>query len=204
MVIEVNGAIKRETVHQVRLALANADRDREPAGAIFILDSEGGDGVAAMEIGRMAREARAHAFVRGRCTSACVFILAGSLVRAAPDAAVAIHRPRITRSVKGVGEVNVDLAGNPKAADLLEVTNHRMRAYLEEMGMPGTLFEAMMSVPADTARYLTRSELAEYGLLPDSERQAKALAAQDKCAPAKATAAQFARCYRRLAVAKPG
>lgn len=197
--IEVTGNIKPEIVDQVRTALANVDRNRAPAGALFILNSKGGDGNAAMEIGRMAREAKAHAFVRGRCASACVFILAGSVVRAAPDGAVGIHRPRITRQVKGVGEVNVDLASTPKAAEFLEDANRRMRAYLGEMGMPDTLFEAMMSIPANSTRFLSRGELAEFGLLPESEPQAKALAAQDRCAPATASAAQFARCYRLVA-----
>ncbi|MBI3371452.1 MAG: hypothetical protein HY017_06805 [Betaproteobacteria bacterium] len=200
VVIELNGLIRAAQVQEVRNALANVDRERVPAGAIFILDSKGGDGLAAIEIGRMAHAAKAHAFVRGRCASACLFIFAGSMVRAAPDGAVGIHRARITRQVKGVGEVNVDLASTPRAAEFLEDTNRRMQAYLEEIGMPNTLFEAMMSVPPNRTRFLTRRELAEFGLLPDSGSQAKALAAQDRCAPATASAAQFARCYRLVAV----
>ena len=63
--IEVTGGIKPGIVDKLRKAVANVDRNRAPAGAITILNSKGGDGIAAMEIGRMAHEAAAHAFVRG-------------------------------------------------------------------------------------------------------------------------------------------
>ena len=65
-VLEINGDIRPALVQQVRNALQDTDPRRHPAGALLLLNSRGGDGIAAMEIGRIVRAAKAHAFVRGR------------------------------------------------------------------------------------------------------------------------------------------
>ena len=75
--IEIRGTITPRTLEQVRQSLSRvADSPHTggpfPAGGLILLDSSGGDGMAAMAIGRLARAARAHIFVAGRCSSACM------------------------------------------------------------------------------------------------------------------------------------
>ncbi|MBS0337739.1 MAG: hypothetical protein JSS40_13145 [Proteobacteria bacterium] len=216
--IEIKGAIRPGLVPWLRQALARADPDRYPAGAVIILDSIGGDGLAAMEAGRVVRAARAHTFVRGQCASACVFILAGGVVRGAPEGAVAIHRPRLTKFVKGVGTVDVSAASSPEAAQMLEAGDHRTEAFLREMGLPATLYTAMMATPSDQSRWLSAAELAgfgisgidpayrdarapgaaaRYGISPE-EYAARSPRAQEKCVTGKVVPQEFVRCYARV------
>jgi len=214
-VIELRGTISANVVLQFRRALESVDPNRFPAGAILLLDSTGGNALAAMEIGRIARAAGAHAFVRGRCNSACVLILAGSVVRGVDrDRAVAIHRGRITVTATGA---NVDPA-NPEAAYALEVADRLTEEYLREMDMPPALFKAIMAVPANISRFLTLAEMTELRLLgmdPGWRRQRVAAGATTygisteeferrllltpaACIPGQLVPQDFARCYRRI------
>lgn len=218
-VLEINGDIRPALVQQVRSALKDVDARRYPAGALLLLNSGGGDGVAAMQIGRIVRAAKAHAFVRGRCSSACVFILAGGVVRSAPaERGVGIHRPRLTGFVKGQGVVDIDPASNPNAAAALEVGNRLSQAFLREMGLPDALFQAMMATPSGEMRYLDATELSEFGLsgfdaayrearAPEAagrygvtaeEFVRRALLVQDRCVADNAAPQAFVGCYRRV------
>ena len=217
--IEVKGDIGPDLVKMLRGTLEAADPERLPAGAVLLIDSRGGDGLAAMEIGRMVRAARAHVFVRGRCTSACVFILAGGVVRgSAIEQTIGIHRPRLTTFVKNIGIVDINTASNPNAARALETANRRAEDFLREMGMPDELFRVMMAVPSEMTKFLSAHELAELGLLGFDDRYlaARAPAAadrynvseveymrrtmmvHDKCVAGFATPQAFVRCYRRV------
>ncbi len=218
-VLEINGDIRPALVQQVRNALKDVDGRRYPAGALLLLNSRGGDGMAAMQIGRIVRAAKAHTFVRGRCASACVFILAGGVVRSAPAGhGVGIHRPRLSGFVKGVGIVDIDPASNPNAAAALEAGNLRSQAFLREMGLPDALFQAMMATPSGEMRYLNAAELSEFGLsgFDAAYRDARApeaagrygvtaeefvrrtLLVPDRCAADTAAPQEFVRCYRRV------
>lgn len=166
IVVEINGNINQDLVHKVRRALEGADPQRFPAGALLVLNSAGGNGVSAMEIGRIARAARAHAFVRGRCASACTFILAGSVMRGVgTERSVGIHRGRLTQNVKDRGEVTIDVSKNPNAARVLEVVEQLTESYLREMGLPDAFFRTMQAVPTDQTRYLELAELERVGML---------------------------------------
>lgn len=219
-VIEINGHIQPSLVFKLRTALKDTDSRRFPAGALLLLNSGGGDGIAAMEIGRLARAAKAHTFVRGRCASACVFIFAGGVVRSSPAgrAAVGIHRPRLTGFVKGLGVVDINTASNQNAANALEVSNRLSEVFLREMDMPDALYKAMMATPSEQMRYLDAAELSALGLagFDAAYREARAPAAaarygvsaqefvqrtmsvQDKCLAEKTTAHEFVQCYRRV------
>jgi ATP-dependent protease ClpP protease subunit len=217
-VIEVKGSIRPDLVPQLRSALETADPERYPAGAVLFLDSPGGDGLAAIEAGRLIRTARAHVFVRGRCSSACVFLLAAGVVRGAADLSVGIHRPRLTTFVKGIGVVDINPNSNPNAAKALEISDRRSEEYLREMGLPDTLFKAMLATPSDQVRKLTSAELAEFGLTgvdPGyAEMRAPGAAArygiardafslraphvQQKCVTDGVVAQDFVRCYSRV------
>ena len=217
--IEVTGSIGPGLVQKMRSALQDIDHERFPAGAVLLIDSVGGDGLAAMEIGRMVRAARAHVFVRGRCASACVFVLAGGVMRgSATSHAIGIHRPRLTTVVKDIGVVDIDAASNPNAARALEAGNRRTEEFLREMGLPDALFQAMMAVPSDRTKFLNEGELVEFGLLGFDPRYREARAPEAasryriteqefvrrtmlvhrKCVDGYATSRALVRCYQRV------
>ncbi len=217
--MEVNGAITAALVPKIRAALDAVEPDRFPAGAIVLLNSQGGDGIAAIEIGRIVRAAKAHVFVRGRCASACTYVLAGGVVRgAARDQAVAIHSPRLTTFVKGIGVVDINSASNPNAARALDAANQRSQDYFREMGMPEALYTAMMAAPSDQTRYLDVAELPALGLagidpayretrvpaaaayyrISEDEYVRRTLAMPEICLVGRTPAQEFARCYGRV------
>lgn len=218
-VLEIKGAITAALVPKVRAALEPVEPDRFPAGAILLLDSPGGDGLAAIEIGRMVRAAKAHVFVRGRCASACTYILAGGVVRGvARDRAVGIHSPRLTTFVKGIGVVDINSASNPNAAKALAAGNRQSQEYFREMAMPEAFYAATLASPSDQTRYLDLAETKELGLdgMDPAYREARVPAAAahyrvaedefvrrtsavaEKCLAGKATPPEFVRCYRRV------
>jgi len=229
VVIELKGYLRTEAVDSLRKALANVDRDRYPAGAILLIDSPGGDAEAGLSMGRLARTANAHAFVRGRCASACVYVLAGSVLRAAPAGAVGLRKPFVTRTrndqpgAQGEAMSEADAARDPRSLALLRAFEARLKDYLAEMDMPPALFHAMMAVPEGQTRYVDREALAAYGLLgfdasyaasstrrnaerlqlPQAEMTRRAIAAQDECVPSAPAPAEFARCYRRTLELRP-
>ena len=217
-IVELQGLITAKTVPSVRSALEDADPGRFPAGAIVLIDSPGGDGLAAIEIGRMVRAASAHVFVRGRCASACTYVLAGGVVRGvARDGAIGIHGPRLTTFVKGIGTVDVNAASNPRAAAALELGNRRSREYFSDMGLPDALFSEMLATPSGGIRYLDLAELPALGLagfdpaylagrapaaarvyrISGEEYARRTLTVPGLCLAVKGTADEFLRCYRR-------
>lgn len=218
-IVELRGLINQGAVSTLRGVFESVDPARLPAGAIVLLDSPGGDGLAAIEIGRMVHTAKAHVFVRGRCDSACVYILAGGVVRGvARDHAVGIHSPRLTTFVKGIGVVDINSASNPNAAAALEAGNRRSRDYFREMGLPEALFAAMAATPADKMRRLDLAELPDLGLtgfdpaylaghapaaarvyrISEQEYERRTLGVPGKCLAEKVTPNEFVACYRRV------
>jgi len=164
-VMTIKGPISNKTVGFVQTSLEKVHGDPIPAGLIVLLDSSGGDGIAAMKIGRMLRPARAHIFVTGHCSSACTFILASGVVRGAPAYTVGVHRGRITKT-DGAGKIlsEVDLTENPKAAAALKKFERDAKAYFAEMGMSALLFETMQSHERKGVFRLSHAEIAKFGL----------------------------------------
>lgn len=165
VVVTITGRITKKTLESVRASSPRSNADPIPAGLIVLLDSSGGDGVAAMEVGRILRLANAHIFVTGQCSSACMFILASGVVRGAPAYSVGIHRGRITvtdESGKILKEVNA--SENPKAAAALTKFEREAEGYFAEMGMSPSLFQAMQSHTQKGVYRLSHSEVAKYGL----------------------------------------
>lgn len=218
-VIEIKGMIRRTLVAKLRAALQGVDHARFPAGALILLDSPGGDGLAALEAGRIVREAEAHVFVRSRCSSACVFILAAGVVRGVADGAtIAIHRPRLTTFVKGIGVVDINTASNRNAEKALALANRRTQDYLVEMGMPDVLYDAMMAAPSDQMRHLDSIELEAFGLtgfeagyretraaggaqkygITPQEFERRTLQMPRPCLTGESQPREIVRCYRRM------
>ena len=221
--IQIRGAITARTLEQIRDPLvraANAQRgdDPFPAGVLLLLDSGGGDGIAAMEIGRLARAARAHMFVAGKCSSACVLLFAGGAVRGAAAGTLGIHRSRVTRFVRDVGRKEVSVERDEEARRFLELADRRTEEYLVEMGMSADLFKAFRAVPWDQVRWLDAEAAAEFALtgIDPAYRAARGAAAAARygieedeflrrsdataelCRADASGVASFSACYRRV------
>lgn len=164
--VQIKGGITPELVAKVREAVAQTSGDPLPAGLIVLLDSPGGDGLAAIEIGRLLRQAHAHVFVSGKCSSACVFIFMGGVVRQAKDGALGIHRARITRIDQSTKKrVDVDVNLNVVAKQRLDDGNQKIRQYVQEMGVLSQFSAAMDEVPPEKMRWLTRQEGKDLGII---------------------------------------
>lgn len=164
-VLQISGSISRALLANIKQQPMSNELDPIPAGMIVMLDSKGGDGIAGMEIGRILRAAKAHVFVTGECSSACIFVLSGGVVRGAPTFSVGIHQARITLSnSSGAIAKEVDSSSNPTAKALLEQYESMAPRYFADMGIPADLFIAMQSFPAKRLHRLSSQEITLYGL----------------------------------------
>ena len=165
VVIGVHGQISNKVLESVRETIGQVKGDPQPAGLIVLLDSPGGDGIAAMKIGRLLRKAHAHVFVTGQCASACIFVLASGVVRGAPAYSVGIHRGRITLSDANAKVIKeVDVKEDPAAQKMLQNFERDASTYFAEMGMPSDLFRAMQSHQFKGVYLLSGREVVFYGL----------------------------------------
>ena len=165
VVMAIKGQISKKVLESIRGSIGNVTGDPMPAGLIVLLDSPGGDGVAAMKIGEILRANKAHVFVTGQCASACIFILASGVVRGAPAYTVGIHRGRITKSDANAKILEeIDVKTNPQARELLERFEKAVPLYFAQMGMPPDLFQAMQSHQFRGVYRLNNEEIVFYGL----------------------------------------
>jgi hypothetical protein len=162
--ITLKGSITRASVAKIRAAAALASAYAVPTPLMVFLDSPGGDGLAAMEIGRVLRLAKAHVFVNGRCASACILVLAGGVNRSAHANAVGIHRGRLTE--KRDGKIaDVAMENNDKARAILSSAEEKAEEYFSEMGLPHSVFEAMQAVAPNQVRWLNSDDALKLGLV---------------------------------------
>ena len=165
VVMAIQGQISKKVLESIRGSIKNVSGDPIPAGLIVLLDSPGGDGIAAMKIGEILRANKAHVFVTGQCASACIFVLASGVVRGAPAYTVGIHRGRITKSDANAKILEeVDVKTNPQAHELLERFEKAVPIYFSQMGMPPDLFQAMQSHQFKGVYRLSTEEIVFYGL----------------------------------------
>lgn len=164
-VIHIKGPISRKLLANLKQNITPSESDPVPAGLIVFLDSRGGDGMAAIDIGRILRKANAHVFVNGECSSACILVLAGGVVRGAPTFSIGIHQARVTLSSdSGVIKKEVDPSEDPVAKALLDKFNTSAKTYFSDMEIPPDLFTAMQSHPTKRVYRLSSPEITAYGL----------------------------------------
>ena len=164
-IVQIKGPISRKLLANLKKSIAPTESDPVPAGLIVFLDSKGGDGMAAMEIGTILRNAHAHIFVNGECSSACILVLAGGVVRGAPTFSIGIHQARITLSNdSGVIKKEVDPKDDLTAKSLLDKFNTAAVRYFAEMEIPPDLFIAMQSYQTKRVYRLSSPEITAYGL----------------------------------------
>lgn len=221
-IVQIRGSISRKLLANIKKDVAPSESDPVPAGLIVFLDSKGGDGMAAIEIGKILRKANAHVFVNGECSSACILVLAGGVVRGAPTFSVGIHQARVTLSSdSGVIKKEVDAQEDPIAKSLLEKFNSSAKAYFDEMEIPPTLFIAMQSHATKRVYRLSSPEITAYGLNgiesdylkeraqmyaqkpgrwpkePD-ELSRRTMKVATECMGYEANPVDFTKCYRRV------
>ena len=165
-VIAVQGAISRNLLRSLRGLLSKDLTDSFPAGLIVLLDSPGGDGFAAMELGELLRRAKAHVFVTGQCASACVLVLASGVVRGAGAYTVGLHRGRVTVSYAD-GKVKRELQpqNDPEAARVFREFETAARQYLSRMGLSPVVFETMQKFERRSVYRLNNQEMRDYGVV---------------------------------------
>jgi len=165
-VIVLQGAISRNMLRSLRERLTEEVKDAFPGGLIVFLDSPGGDGFAAMEMGELLRRAKAHVFVTGQCASACVLVLASGVVRVAAAYTVGLHRGRVTVSYAD-GKVKKEL--NPQidleAARVFREFETKAQQYLVRMGVDASLFETMQKFERRSVYRLNNQEMRQYGIV---------------------------------------
>lgn len=221
-VIQIKGAISKKLLSKLQQTITASEADPIPAGLIVFLDSKGGDGMAAIEVGRMLRRANAHVFVNGECSSACILLLAGGVVRGAPTFSIGIHQARITLSSDaGVIKKELDANEDPVARALLQKFDQSAKVYFADMEIPPDLFTAMQSHSSKRIYKLSSPEITAYGLngieeaylkqrtqlyvqrpgrwpKDEDELLRRTTKVSTECMPHEANPVEFTKCYHRV------
>lgn len=155
--IAAEGAIDSDAPKRLRTFLTSLADRKLP----IFFHSPGGLRPAALEIGRLLRGREMTAGVSrtigtelhniARCHSACVYALIGAKVRQVPPGArIGVH----------TGKSNgFDFEGRYRA-----ISNELVRRYLRDMGIADGLLEVISRVPHESAYYLSRDEIADFGI----------------------------------------
>ena len=166
VVMTIQGSVSRNLLQKVKDNLSQVGGDPIPAGLIVLIDSKGGDGGAAMQIGRILRQHKAHVFVSGDCASACVYILASGVVRGASAYSVGIHQGRVTVSDDNAKVIReLDLEKEPQAQKALERFERASLDYFAEMGISPNFYPTMRAHKFKGVHRLNHEELVSFGLI---------------------------------------
>lgn len=166
-VVRLEGVITSNTAVQLNQQLLNWNNlDPIPAGLMVLLNSPGGDGEAAMKIGRLLRSKKAQVFVIGQCESACVFVMAGGVVRAANPGTIGIHAGRITMTNQQ-GKILKEVDSSHSLTNSFRLTSFNSEAhkYFTEMGFSPGFLDAMLSHQTIQTYKLSESEMREYRVI---------------------------------------
>ncbi|MEO8595373.1 MAG: ATP-dependent Clp protease proteolytic subunit [Candidatus Solibacter sp.] len=155
--ITISGDIDSTTLKEFSEAVASPVVKQSHFTSVY-LDSPGGSVLDAMAIGEIIRTNGYSTIVMypGPCASACVLILASGVIRECVGK-VAIHRPHFDE------KVFAQLSQTEAQAKYAQMGD-AVRQYLSRMGMPDTLYTAMLRVSSDDVQYLSEEEIVAYGL----------------------------------------
>lgn len=168
----VNGTITHEDVDSARV-LAELIRSgkQKIAGNAVWLTSDGGEVDAAMDLGRLFRMLGVYTLIgkNDQCLSSCVFAFMGGERRSVAGR-LGIHRPffPFTQEI-------------PDRRTHYRHLQQRLKAYIDEMDFPASLYDAMMAVPPEFMEILAPADLKRFyleGISPSSEDLADAAAAR--------------------------
>ena len=161
-----NGGIEAYSPGEFAAALAGVPRERQ-RGLTIVLNSNGGDVAAAMQMGEMFRQIHARIIVarmdpahpghlRGAfCVSACVYAMMGAECRIArADSMVGLHRMFIPVGFGSQARRSAD----PELVS-------EVRLYAQDMGVSGKLVMAAESQVPQLVHFMSRSEMTSWGLV---------------------------------------
>jgi hypothetical protein len=165
--IKITGTITAEDARVVANIPAEIGRGN-PSRVVHVnLNSRGGDTEAAIAIGRVLRSLHVVAQVGMDqiCASACVLLLAAGTTRI-----VATGLPGHVKGRVGIHRL-YSMSTSEKDYDSLQrkyqQIESKVRAYLREMNVPESLYDAMMRIPSENIHFLSESELTAYSLNVD-------------------------------------
>jgi hypothetical protein len=149
----------RQLLDDHRIAASHENKPPSKYGQNIEIDSNGGNVIAAMTIGRLLRSNRVGVQVHDHCYSSCVLIMAGAVTRccfAGDLTGVGIHRPYL--------DLTLERISPSRARDLYVQVLQEMRAYLREMNVSEGLADAMLRIDPENMRLLRDTELEGFGL----------------------------------------
>lgn len=154
--VAISGDIRDSAVAKVERALPEARRladsfnqDKAPVVRV-LLNSNGGEVLAAMKLGQLLRRNAVEVWVLGgsNCSSACVLVLAGGVSRVVGQGArIGIHRPYFTPE-------EFALLSHAESQESYRRMAQIVRSYLSEMGVDDSLFTEMMRVESRKLRFI--------------------------------------------------
>lgn len=158
--IVVSGPIDLFTLYAFARAIGDS-RITAARTPLVELNSPGGSVAVAMAVGHLIHD---RGFDTGvdrhhECHSACVLILAAGARRGVASSRVGIHRPHNGKALLTTASPELD--GN-----YMQV-GESMRSYLKRMGMADGFLPAMLNVPSDRIKLLSRHEMVAFGLVQD-------------------------------------
>jgi hypothetical protein len=103
------------------------------------------------------------------CNSACVYALLGAAVReVSVDASLGVHSISILRTMtRRNGDGRIVATSSTRVtgdAPSIRTAHGRVARYAAEMGISRALIDAAAAVPAETLRFITREEIARFGI----------------------------------------
>jgi hypothetical protein len=152
----LTGDITSEKAIALRMFFERLPARTDLPGVNVVLKSNGGDVSAAMDIGRFLRSNSAWVTVPfgAPCASACVLVLAGAVQRSI-FGPIIIHR---------LYRADAEPLGLARAQSEFEQRGKVIKAYLDEMNIPTSLYEAMLAIPSESERELSEAELENFRL----------------------------------------
>lgn len=221
-VLQISGPISSQAFSKLSLDLSGfRNSDPIPAGLIVLLDSPGGDGDIAMQMGRLLRKHQAHIFVSRQCDSACAFLFMGGVARAASPDTLGVHAGRLTEMTQDGSIVReVDASRSLDRSFQLATYNRDVRRYLEEMGIDHRILDVMLAHRTSDVYRLSTEDMRRYQMTGFSDAYlsqrlqkleadkehpqinrvsffARTMAVPSLCRAFESSDRQFVECYRR-------
>jgi hypothetical protein len=125
---------------------------------------EAQDSDVCLSLKQSGRELHGDLWTRGAmCNSACPYLILGAATREiAPDAALAVHSPRVVVRFRG-GVPTQEMRATAVARGL-ERADRLILAYIKKMGADPTLLALARTIKFEDMHILTREEIARFGI----------------------------------------
>ena len=156
--IAIEDEINEQTLFDLKHALQDERVMRSQPPSVR-LDSPGGSVPVAMTIGSLLRNAgyTTGVYEHSECSSACILVLSGGVLRTAIWGKIGIHRPHFD-------EILFANLSQVEARKYYDEMANSVHEYLVRMGISEDLYSAMMRISSDGVRYISPTLIKAYGL----------------------------------------